>query len=111
MNVGTARTSLLGIFVLMVVFSGSFSNAATISGTISPTGGGAGATIALTGAASASATVNSSGSYSFLGLAAGTYTVTPSQSGYSFNPPSLSVPFTVRQSATANFTAVAQGSA
>ena len=110
MKVGPARSSLLGIFVLMVVFSGSFSHAATISGTISPTGSSGGTTIALSGAASAIATVNSSGSYSFSGLAAGSYTVTPSQSGFSFNPPFQSVTLARRQSAAVNFTAVAQGS-
>jgi hypothetical protein len=110
LNVEPARNSLLAIVVLTVVFSGSFSYAATISGTISPTGSSAGTTIALSGAATATATVNSSGNYSFSGLAAGTYTVTPSQSGFSFNPPSQSVTLTRRQSVTVNFTAVAQGS-
>lgn len=63
----------------------------TLSGTISPTTGGAGATVVLTGAASASVTADSSGNFTFNGLANGTYTVTPSRAGYTFSPGSLTV--------------------
>ncbi|HET7206524.1 MAG TPA: hypothetical protein VFI95_08085, partial [Terriglobales bacterium] len=41
----------------------------TISGTISPTTGGSGATVTLSGAGSATVTANSSGAYTFTGLA------------------------------------------
>jgi hypothetical protein len=75
----------------------------TISGTISGAGGN-GATVALTGAAMATTIANSSGAYSFSGLDDGGYTVTPSLSGYIFEPPSRTV--TVSGSnQTANFTA------
>ena len=60
-----------------------------ISGTISPTAGGNGATVTLSGAGSATTTANSSGAYSFTGLADGTYTIRPSKTGYTFNPGSL----------------------
>lgn len=63
----------------------------TLSGTISPTTGGGGATVALTGAASATVTADSSGNFTFTGLANGTYTVTPSRTGYTFSPSSLTV--------------------
>ncbi len=65
----------------------------TISGTISPSGSGAGATITLTqgSATIATATADASGNYSFAGLANGTYTVTPSKSGFSFSPASQPV--------------------
>ena len=63
----------------------------TLSGTISPTTGGGGATVALTGAASATVTADSSGNFTFTGLANGTYTVTPSHTGYMFSPSSLTV--------------------
>src|SRR5215472_9002874 len=53
----------------------------SISGTISPTAGGSGATVTLGGAASATTTANSSGAYTFSGLSNGTYTVTPSLAG------------------------------
>jgi hypothetical protein len=58
----------------------------SVSGTISPTTGGGGATVTLSGAASATATANSSGAYTFTGLANGTYAVTPSNTGYTFSP-------------------------
>src|ERR1700757_3621411 len=53
----------------------------SLSGTISPSAGGSGATVTLSGASSATTTADSSGAYSFTGLANGTYTVTPSHSG------------------------------
>ena len=112
MEVRPAHSSLLVPGVLLVLFMsflGSYSSAATISGTVSPVSSSAGVTITLTGAANATTTVNSSGTYSFTGLASGTYTVTPSQSGASFSPPSQSVTLSRRQtSAVANFTMTSQ---
>lgn len=61
----------------------------SISGTISPAANGAGVTILLAGAASASTTTDSSGKYTFSGLASGSYTLTPSDSAYSFSPAGL----------------------
>ena len=46
----------------------------------------AGVTINLTGAATATTTTDASGNYSFTGQANGTYTVTPVEAGYTFNP-------------------------
>src|SRR2546430_16012354 len=60
----------------------------TISGTISPSAGGSGATVTLSGTGSATRTTNSSGAYSFTGFANGSYAVTPSHPGYTFSPPS-----------------------
>src|SRR5262249_18634055 len=57
-----------------------------VSGTISPAGGANGASVALSGATAMSTTVGGSGQYAFAGLADGTYTVTPSRTGYTFNP-------------------------
>src|SRR5262249_57752968 len=62
-----------------------------LSGTISPTAGGSGATVTLGGAASATTTANSSGAYTFSGLSNGTYTVTPSLAGYTYSPANASV--------------------
>ncbi|WP_446744406.1 DUF4082 domain-containing protein [Silvibacterium acidisoli] len=62
----------------------------TISGTITGTGG-SGATVRLTGASTATATASSSGAYSFSGLANGSYTVTPSRTGFLFVPSRTSV--------------------
>ena len=75
--------------------------------TIAGNAGTAGATLT---AGTASATSDASSNYSIAGLAAGTYTVTPSKSGCTFSPVSLSV--TVGPNATAkNFTATCGGGA
>jgi hypothetical protein len=77
----------------------------TMSGTISGAGGNA-ATVKLTGAKTASATASSTGQFSFPGLLNGSYTVTPSKTGYLMSP--TSQPVTVNgANATANFAAVA----
>lgn len=59
----------------------------TLSGTISLNGAGLqNVVVALTGDATAAALTDASGNYSFAGLQNGSYTVTPSLSGYSFQP-------------------------
>src|SRR6266436_3330723 len=80
----------------------------SISGTISPTTGGSGATVILSGAASANTTPNSSGNYTFIGVANGTYTVTPSNVGYTFTPVNQSVTINGANVSTVNFTATPQ---
>ena len=78
----------------------------TISGTISGPGG-AGATVNLTGASTATTTADGSGNYSFMGLLNGSYTVTPSNTGYVFTP--ASQPVTISgASATASFSSTLQ---
>jgi len=62
----------------------------SITGTISGAGG-TGATVTLNGSATMTTTADASGAYSFSGVANGTYTVTPSKSGYAFSPSSQSV--------------------
>jgi hypothetical protein len=63
---------------------------ATLSGTITSGANGlSGVTVDLTGAAVASTTTDAQGKYSFAGLLDGSYTVTPSKSGYSFTPSSI----------------------
>src|SRR5207302_10261947 len=58
----------------------------SISGTISPAAGGSGAIVTLSGTAGATTVTNASGSYTFSGLANGTYAITPSLTGYTFSP-------------------------
>lgn len=58
----------------------------TISGTISPASGGSGSTLSLSGSAAGSTTADSAGNYSFTGLANGTYAISPTHTGYNFNP-------------------------
>ena len=81
----------------------------SISGLVSPTATGNGAAITLTQGATTigSVFVNSSGNYAFTGLTNGTYTVTPSKSGFNFTPSSTNV--TINGSnQIANFTATPQ---
>ena len=63
----------------------------SISGTITPAGTGAGALVTLGGAAGATTTANASGNYAFSNLVNGTYSITPSNSGYTFNPATQNV--------------------
>jgi len=80
----------------------------SVSGTIGPVTGGSGATVTLSGAANATTTTDSSGSFTFSGLANGTYTITPSHAGYTFNPSSLNVTVSGANVTTgSNFTATA----
>ena len=58
----------------------------SITGTIT---GGPGASVALSGPSSATVTTDASGNFSFSGLADGTYTITPTENGYTFTPASL----------------------
>jgi hypothetical protein len=73
---------------------------AVISGTVE----GSGATIRLTGAATKSVYV-SEGPYSFTGLPAGTYLVTPSLYGYRFSPAYKTIKVTLSQAVIVNFSA------
>ncbi len=77
----------------------------SISGTISPTTGGSGAMVSLSGAAIASTVANSSGTYTFPGLANGTYTVTPTNTGFAFSPVNQNVTVSGANVAGVNFTA------
>jgi len=63
----------------------------SISGTVTQNGTGlSGVTVSLTGTSSASATTDVNGNYSFAHVANGSYTITPSFSGYTFSPPNSS---------------------
>ena len=61
---------------------------ATVSGALGA--GGAGATVSYTGTTSGSVTADGSGNYSRIGLLNGSYTITPSKTGYTFSPTSAS---------------------
>lgn len=62
------------------------------------------ATVTLSGHATATTTANSAGNYTFTGLANGSYTVTPSNGGYSFTPASQSVTVNGADVSGINFT-------
>jgi len=80
----------------------------SLSGAITPAAGGAGALLTLTGTATATATANGSGAFSFTGLASGTYTLTPSRTGYTFAPTSLPVTVNGANVTGMNFAATQQ---
>ena len=63
----------------------------SISGTVSPAANGGGTTLALSGSGTGTATADVNGGFSFSGLQNGTYTVTPSKSGFTFSPASATV--------------------
>jgi hypothetical protein len=85
----------------------------SISGTISGAAQ-SGITVNLTGTSSASTTTASDGTYSFMGLSAGSYMMTPGKTGYTFSPTTLTPTITTSNITGKNFTAsavVASGSA
>ena len=75
-----------------------------IFGTLSPSTQGSGATVTLRGTASGTTTADGSGNYGFSGLSSGSYTVTPSKSGYSFSPAAQSATINGANVANLNFT-------
>ena len=79
----------------------------SISGTIAPSAGGSGATVALGGTSSATTVADANGNYSFTGLANGSYTVTPSKTGFTFTPANQSVTVNGANQTAVNFTAQA----
>ncbi|MBX3712525.1 MAG: proprotein convertase P-domain-containing protein [Lysobacter sp.] len=78
----------------------------SISGTIA-TSGGAGISGVSVSNGSTSVTTNASGQYTFSGLANGSYTLTPSLSGYTFSPTSLAVTVNGANVSGQNFTGTA----
>jgi hypothetical protein len=77
----------------------------SISGAISGAGG-VSATVNLTGPSTATATADAVGNYSFTGLQNGSYTVTPSKTGFSFNPTSQPAAVNSGNVAGVNFSTV-----
>jgi hypothetical protein len=80
----------------------TYSITGTVSGAVQ-----SGVTITLTGTATASTTTAGDGTYSFSGLSAGSYTVTPSKTGYTFSPASLNPTVTSSNVTGQDFTASA----
>ncbi len=68
---------------------------------------GVGTLVTLSGSASKSVTADSQGNYTFTGLANGSYTVTPSKTGFTFSPPGQAVPISGASVLGINFTATA----
>jgi Domain of unknown function (DUF4082)/Bacterial Ig domain len=95
-------SSLATNYWVDVVYTSS--NTYDISGTITGSGG-VGATLSLNGPETATTTASASGSYSFNGVVNGTYTVSASNSGVTFNPSSQSVTVNGSVVTGVNFTA------
>ena len=80
----------------------TYSISGTVSGAIA-----SGVTINLTGASTASTTTGTGGTYTFTGLANGSYTVTPSLTGYTFAPTGTAVTVSGANQTGINFTSTA----
>jgi len=79
----------------------------SISGKITPTASGSGATVTLGGVGNSTTTTDSTGKYTFTGLGNGAYTVTPGNYGYTFSPSSKAVTVNGANVSSVNFTATA----
>ncbi len=93
----STAVTVIGSNIMGQDFAGTPSVATThgISGDVTDHGSGtglAGVVLNLSGASTASTATDSSGSYAFSGLLDGNYTVTPSLTGYTFDPASIDVP-------------------
>ncbi len=104
----TQAVTVAGTNVTGVNFTATSQQTFSISGTISPTTGGAGATVTLSGPAAATSTSSSAGSYTFTGLLSGSYTVTPTSRGFSYTPASQQVTLSAANVTAINFTATPQ---
>ena len=102
-NVTINAANVIG--VNFTATAGTFS----LSGTISPTAAGSGATVTLSGATSATTVANAGGVYTFTSLANGSYTITPMNGGYSFTPTNQNVTVNGANITGVNFTGSAQG--
>ena len=81
-----------------------------ISGVISPAANGSGSTVSLTGTSTASTVADANGNYTFSQLTNGSYTVTPTKNGFTFNPANQLVTVNGADASAINFTAVVPSS-
>jgi hypothetical protein len=96
-------TTLLLVLLTTAAACGG-SSTYSISGNVS---GAADVILSLTGAANANVTTDPSGNYQFSALSDGSYTVTPSKAGFSFDPMSVSVTVSGANVTDQNFAATA----
>jgi hypothetical protein len=90
-NPANSPQTVGGADIAGVNFIATPAQAATysISGQVTSGGSGlSGVTVALSGASSATTVTGANGNYAFTGLYNGSYTVTPSRKGFTFNPAS-----------------------
>jgi len=103
-NPTSTPVTVNGANVVGISFTATAVPTYKISGTIS---GASGVTVSLSGAATRSTTTDASGNYSFPGLANGSYTVSPSLTGYVFNPTSTPVTVNGADVGSISFMAIA----
>lgn len=103
---GNQTTTINGANVSGINFTSS-TQAFSVSGTITPTNGGANAILSLSGNSTATTTADSAGNYTFSGLANGNYTIAPSNPGFSFSPVSQSIVINGANLTAIKFTATA----
>ena len=124
MKNGWLRGGCFGSFVLLAIVvlagcggggdGGGGGGAVTygISGQVTSTGSGlSGVTVTLSGASSATAITDAGGNYALTGLDNGSYTLTPSRTGYSFSPTNSPQTVSGADIAAVNFTATSTISA
>ncbi len=88
-SVTTELNDPTDVSVTVGLFKKSTNSTYSISGTVTVSGSGLqGVTMTLSGSGSATVTTDASGNFSFINLANGSYTITPSKTGYMFNPTS-----------------------
>ena len=96
--------TISGANMTSVNFTTAVATTFSISGTVNPNLAGSGTLLTLSGGASGTVTADTSGNYSFGGLLNGTYTVTPSKSGYTFSPANQTVTINGGSFSAINFT-------
>jgi hypothetical protein len=98
--------------VTVAAFTAAAVGGFTVSGSVTPATLGAGASVRLSQSATtvATTTVTTSGTYSFAGVANGSYTVTPSKTGVTFSPTSRGVTVNGASATVAAFSATGPGS-
>ncbi|HYB76845.1 MAG TPA: SdrD B-like domain-containing protein, partial [Candidatus Bathyarchaeia archaeon] len=106
-NPGSQNVTVNGASMPGINFSSATATTFSVSGTISGSGGN-GTTVTLSGTATATVTANASGAYTFTGLNNGSYTVTPSKTGFIFTPASQAVTVAGANMAAVNFTSTAK---
>jgi serine protease len=99
---------IINALATLNAIGGSSPSTYSISGTITTATGAALAGVTVS-RGSATTTTNSAGVYTFTGLANGTYTITPSLSGYTFSPSSRSVTVSGANVSGQNFTGTPSG--
>jgi hypothetical protein len=81
----------------------------TISGSITPSSAGSGTTMTRGGSGTGNVSADASGNYSFTGLPNGSYTITPTKSGYVFTPGSQGATVNGANVTGINFSAQSSG--